>query len=142
MPDNNVATRVLVVSALEEDHDALRRVLRGPQWTMSSARGLLEAWITLHQEKIDVVLTECEFEAGMTWRDLVEEIGEMQSPPPVIVASRLADNTLWSEVLNRGGYDLLRKPFDVIETLHALTMASPAPDSQDGCVAVGVGLIR
>jgi DNA-binding NtrC family response regulator len=126
MSDTMTVTRVLVVSPFEEDHEALRRILRDPQWTVSSARSLLEAWITLHRTKIDVVVAECDFENGLSWRELLEEICEMRHPQPVIVASRQADNRLWTEILNRGGYDILRKPFDVLETLHALEMASQA----------------
>jgi FixJ family two-component response regulator len=35
----------------------------------------------------------------------------------------LADDRLWAEVLNMGGYDLLMKPFDEREVLHAASMA-------------------
>jgi len=37
------------------------------------------------------------------------------APPLLIVASRLADERLWAEVLNLGGYDVLLKPFEPAE---------------------------
>jgi hypothetical protein len=36
----------------------------------------------------------------------------LHNPPRVTVTSRLADDYLWGEVLNGGGYDLLAKPLD------------------------------
>jgi hypothetical protein len=47
----------------------------------------------------------------------------MDNPPRFIVADRLADNRLWSEVLNLGGWDLIAKPFDAKEVLHIVTVA-------------------
>ena len=45
-----------------------------------------------------------------------------------IVTSRLADDALWAEVLNVGGYDLLLKPFraeEVIRMVHAAATQIP-----------------
>jgi FixJ family two-component response regulator len=39
------------------------------------------------------------------------------------VTSRLADEHLWVEALNRGAYDLLAKPFDVAELKRVLNSA-------------------
>jgi DNA-binding response OmpR family regulator len=39
-------------------------------------------------------------------------------PRILIVTSRFADDYLWSEVLNFGGYDVLSKPFSEEEVRH------------------------
>ena len=41
----------------------------------------------------------------------------------LIVTDRLADERLWAEVLNLGGYDLLLKPFDPEEVLRVVNSA-------------------
>ena len=41
----------------------------------------------------------------------------------VLSMSRLADEALWAEVLNLGGYDLLASPFDPIEVDRVVTLA-------------------
>ena len=49
-------------------------------------------------------------------------------PPMFIVTSRLADDALWAEVLNVGGYDLLLKPFraeEVIRMVHVAATQNP-----------------
>ncbi len=46
------------------------------------------------------------------WRDVLDAASARPDPPPLIVTSRLADDHLWAEVLNLGGYDVLAQPFD------------------------------
>jgi hypothetical protein len=41
----------------------------------------------------------------------------------VIVSSRLADDNLWTEVLNRGGYNVLAKPFQAAEVFRDVSQA-------------------
>ncbi len=58
-----------------------------------------------------------------TWRDLLHETSRLQDAPNLIVTSRLADERLWADVLNAGGYDLLLMPFDSDEVVRILTQA-------------------
>jgi DNA-binding NtrC family response regulator len=56
------------------------------------------------------------------WNDILSATFEVSPAPPVIVASRHADEYLWAEVLNLGGYDVLSLPFDreeVKRVIHA-----------------------
>jgi DNA-binding response OmpR family regulator len=39
------------------------------------------------------------------------------------VTSRVADDSLWAEVLNLGAYDLLMKPFDLTEVFRVVSLA-------------------
>lgn len=58
-----------------------------------------------------------------TWKDLVEAAAAGGRRANVIVTSQLADDRLWAEVLNLGGYDVLAKPFDGCELFRALSSA-------------------
>jgi DNA-binding NtrC family response regulator len=78
----------------------------------------------LHNSSIDVVLAESEFPDGKNWRDFLEQMNRMPAPPPLIVFSPHADERLWAEVLNLGGYDLLLQPFDADETIRVLGLAA------------------
>lgn len=64
----------------------------------------------LENDPFCVVIAEAELGRG-TWRELLDRL-QGRTAPRLIVASRFADECLWSEVLNRGGYDVLAKPFD------------------------------
>ena len=117
---------VLLVSPLHEDYEALRRIFDASgecHWRIRFTRTCQEAWMALHQENVDAILTECDFPDGLGWKHLLDEIQNMGGFQPVIVVSRLADECLWAEVLNLGAYDLLMKPFDGEDTVRVLAMA-------------------
>jgi DNA-binding response OmpR family regulator len=49
------------------------------------------------------------------WRDIIDSVASRANPPSVIVTSSFADEALWAEVLNLGGFDVLAQPFDANE---------------------------
>ena len=66
-----------------------------------------------------VVICESALPDG-TWRDVLDKINTLTQPPSLIVTSRLADDYLWGEVLNLGGYNVLAKPFRESEVTHVV----------------------
>ena len=66
----------------------------------------------LQTNKASVVLCEGE---DHSWKNVLDRLAGMDGPPRLIVMSRLADERLWAEVLNLGGYDVLAKPLDCEE---------------------------
>jgi DNA-binding response OmpR family regulator len=113
---------VLVVSPFDEDHVFLNYILGHSNWEIHAARSCREALEILRQSPIPVVICESEM-AEITWKDLLAELGQLQEPPLLIVTSRLADESLWAEVLNLGGYDVLMKPFDRTEVVRTISLA-------------------
>lgn len=77
-----------------------------------------------------VVLSDGRLSDGLCWKDILHALHGMSNPPVRIVADRLADEALWVEVLNLGGYDLLTKPFNAREVLHAVTTAHHLGEGQ------------
>ena len=69
-----------------------------------------------------VVVCEREMPDG-SWKDILEIVCSLRPAPPSIVTSRLADERLWAEVLNLGGYDVLAKPLDQEELRRSLSLA-------------------
>ena len=55
------------------------------------------------------------------------------NPPRFVVSSRLADDHVWAEVLNLGGYDVLCTPFEAREVssfgAQRLGLVAPTPRS-------------
>ena len=126
MPDSQTSATVLIVSPFNEDYEALCRIFDASgecHWRIRFARTCQEAWMALHQETVDAILAECDFPDGLGWKHLLDEVQNMGGFQPVIVVSRLADECLWAEVLNLGGYDLLMKPLDGEETVRVVAMA-------------------
>lgn len=126
MPHKHANPTVLIATPFQEDYQDLCRILdASPEchWRVRFAPTCQEAWLALHREQVDAVIAECDFPDGLSWKELLEEVHNMGGFPPLIVASRVADERLWAGVLNLGVYDLLIKPFDGEETRRVLASA-------------------
>ena len=119
---HNRAGVVLSVSSLVEDHHDLQRIFEGTSWVTYKARSCREALAKIAQKQPDVVLCEASLPDG-NWKQILEELARGLNPPYLIVTSRLADEHLWAEVLNLGGYDVLAKPFDSLEIYRVVGFA-------------------
>jgi len=114
--------RVLSISATPEDHHALRSILNDPLWQITKACTCKDAIARLSRRRIPVVVCEYNLPDG-SWRDILNHMAELADPPVLIVTSRLADEHLWAEVLNLGGFDILAKPFRESEVAYAIAAA-------------------
>src|SRR5215831_8869095 len=102
---------VLFISPSAEENSTLSRILNDSAWQLSHVSGYGEAVTYLTRNRVAIVVCESELHDG-NWKDVLLDIRSYSVPPVLIVASRQADEYLWAEVLNLGGYDLLSKPFD------------------------------
>jgi CheY-like chemotaxis protein len=113
---------VLLVSPYTADHILIPRILADSNWHCRHCDNCSRAVELLERGRVGVVLCERNQTDG-SWRDVLEAAQCQPTPPSVIVCSRLADESLWSEVLHRGGYDVLVKPFDHEEVIRAVKAA-------------------
>ena len=113
---------ILSISPLKDDHDSIRAIVNHSNWICHTADDLQTAQAMLQNHDISVVISEGDLPSG-TWRDLLHYIYLLPHPPSLIVTSRLADDRLWSEVLNLTGWDVLAKPFDHTEVLRSIRSA-------------------
>src|SRR4051812_33774360 len=87
---------VLSVSANDEDHSALRRLLDHSPWTMDKARNLSEARALFTQNsEISVIVCDCDAVPG-AWIAILDDLVAIPAPPSLILTSRLADDRLWA----------------------------------------------
>lgn len=119
-PDRIVT--VLSIGRGDENHDDLGAIFSHTNWILHRADTRLEALLRLHQALIPVVVCETKLADG-TWRDVFDDLGALADPPLLLVAARQADNALWAEVLNVGGYDVLSRPFDPDEVIRTVSLA-------------------
>lgn len=115
--------KVMAVFPPGEDRTSLNRILGHSGWELQFTGTFEEMQTSLSAGPATVILSEGRLSDGHCWKDILHELQRMPDPPPLVVADRLADETLWAEVLNLGGYDLLAKPFNDKEVLHAVGMA-------------------
>ena len=113
---------MLSVCATGEDQAALNNCLGGVSVRITAASTCREALARLKYGGISVVICDADLPDG-TWRDILDYLQTAGERPELIVASRLADDYLWSEVLNLGGFDVLAKPFRAVEVRHVVETA-------------------
>jgi DNA-binding response OmpR family regulator len=115
--------RLLTVGIEDSEHDELSEFLREPECRLYRADARLDALRQLRTISPDVVICEQHLQDG-TWKDVLADLQSYSRPPMLIVCSLLADDRLWAEVLNIGGYDVLMKPFRLVEVVRVVDMAA------------------
>jgi hypothetical protein len=71
----------------------------------------------------DYTLDLAAFPLFSNWKDVLSRLASILNPPRLIVVSHRSDDELWTEVLNMGGFDLLRAPLHEMEAVHAVGWA-------------------
>lgn len=124
VPNSNAPDEIvtLLSSPHADDRQFLSKAFSHPQWKTEWARDCAESRRILERVRTGVVVCERDLPDGC-WRDILHTAQLLPNPPNVIVASRHADEYLWAEVLNLGGYDVLVKPFDTKEVLRVIGLA-------------------
>lgn len=115
---------LVAVFGQDEDRLSLERILSPCEWDVIWTRSCTEAVAAVRRTAAPIIVCDQRFPDG-EWRELWNELGKDPCPPEFILASRLADERLWAELLNLGGYNLLTKPFrpeEVIRTIHGALM--------------------
>ncbi len=112
---------LLAINLNRDDRQSLECILNPDQCTIQGARSLREA-TTLLQRHPSLILCEKDLPDG-SWKDVFREACGLDNPPPLVVVSRCADERLWAEVLNAGGYDVLLEPFERSEVRRVMGMA-------------------
>lgn len=120
--ESSGAQVTVLAVAPEPDRLALRRIFEHSRWTLLEAATVAEAADTLRRSLAMVLICEASLPDG-TWVELLNHASALPSPPPVIVTARCADDDLWSNVLNRGGYNVLGKPFSEKEVFEMVSVA-------------------
>ncbi len=121
---------VLSISHVNEDHAVLRRILYPEDWQVQVADCCEEAFRRLSCCPVSAIITNDALPDG-DWMRILRHAQAQSRPPNLIVASRLADERLWAEVLNLGGYDVLTKPFVPDEVRRVVALACPLPVRRD-----------
>jgi DNA-binding response OmpR family regulator len=117
------AVSALLVGAFESDRHLVRKIFQQAGWQLLEAQDRRQALEHLERVPVQVVVAESRT-AGWDWKHILSDLRRMAHPPQLVVTSRMADEHLWAEVLNVGGYDVLAQPLDRDEVERVLTSAS------------------
>ena len=120
-PPSHENITLLAVNLNQEDRHSLDCILDHDRWTIQGARSVREVTTALKRHP-HLILCEKDLPDG-NWKDVFRAAGGLDEPPPLVVASRHADEQLWAEVLNVGGYDVILEPFERTEVRRVMGMA-------------------
>lgn len=113
---------VLAVTSRIQAHRTLFNIFAHSDWMLYGTSSLGEARSLLEDQRISVIICDRELPDG-NWKDLLEDLSVRPHPPHLVVTCPNANDQLWAEVLNRGGYDVLAQPFDAIEVFRVVSLA-------------------
>ena len=114
---------VLAILPCDRDREAFHDILQGCSARLMLTSKLEDARRLLDSEQIEVVITERNPVDDFDWQDVLREIENRGGLHPLIVTSPLADEALWAEVLNLGGFDVLSTPFEPAEVVRVIGFA-------------------
>jgi DNA-binding NtrC family response regulator len=126
-PEAGSQIALLFITTSHEDYAELAGIIAKSsmclksQWKPETCGSVGVALGLLRNQRIPIIL--CEHTGDDSWKDLLEQTGEVPGGPYVIVTSRIADEQLWSQALNLGAYDVLSTPFNPEEVARVLSSA-------------------
>ena len=113
---------VLIVNSSPDEsgemNTLLGRIGLQPQFTSTCQKALG----LIHHHTFPVVLSSDTLPDG-DWKTLLQALEGTPEHPELIVFSRQAEESLWYEVLQLGGFDVLAAPFDEAELVRVITLA-------------------
>jgi DNA-binding response OmpR family regulator len=125
--ENTVAA--LLVGEYVNDRLLVHEVFRRSGWRLFEARDRRRAIECLERNRVHVVIAEWDV-PNWNWKKMLRDLRRLTHPPQLIVTSRTADEYLWAEVLNVGGYDVLSQPFERDEVERVIASARRHFDPQ------------
>ncbi len=118
-------TALLVMN--QERSSALVNHLARMDANILTARSCGEAARVLRDEpEVRLVLTDLVLPDG-SWFDVLNRVGDVKGDATVVVCARVADERLWTQVLEAGGFDLLVEPYQGHEVQRILEAAMTPP---------------
>ena len=116
--------RIPIVALVVSDHDReiLTCVSAHEPVDIHFAESHVDAWEAMHRLNSPVILYDRDW-PNADWRTTVQALASSPHRSCVILASRVADDYLWQELIRCGGYDLLAKPFRTDDVARALNLA-------------------
>lgn len=119
---NDHVVSALLIGDYEIDRLLLHDIFRSQGWRLFEARDRRRALECLGKHPVQVVIAESEI-PSWNWKRILSDLRRIAPTPQLVVTSRTADDYLWAEVLNVGGYDVLPQPLERDEVERVIASA-------------------
>src|SRR5579859_2664598 len=117
------AVNALFIGDSGADYLHLCSIFKMMDWQLTRVPSLRIAFRHVPFTPITHVLFEHRSVDASGWIEALGVIHALPHSPQFILTSRLGDERLWAEVLNRGGYDMLIQPYESLEVTRVVMAA-------------------
>jgi CheY-like chemotaxis protein len=117
----NSEIKVIALAASGQDRRLLSEVASDQGWQMNFADTRHEARELLNRQGSPIVLCACEMPGG-DWRETIKTVTSSPVSPYTILVSRAADEYLWNDFIQLGGFDILTTPLREADVLRAIRL--------------------
>ena len=116
-PDNFVSA--LLAGDFQEGRLLIHDAFRAMGWRLYEAEDRKQSMQCLKRRPVQVVVAKSDMK-DWSWKRVLRDVRQLPQPPQLVVVSRLADDSLWSEALHWGAYDVLAEPFQRDEVIRVV----------------------
>ena len=124
--------KILALSIFLQDRLLLERLGRLYNWELRFTNSPPEAFNWVSRSQFEIILCDRN-QPGYPWREVVDRLAKSSPRSCVLLISPINDDYLWSDVLQWGGYDVLRRPLRAEAVLNLVNAAkrfiSPVPSA-------------
>lgn len=124
----------LLVGDYQDERLRVNEIFQRSGWRLLEASDRQRALYCLDRNAVHVLIVDSDA-PKWNWKRVLRDLHRRRRPPALVVTSRLADDALWSEVLNLGGYDVLIRPLAAEEVERVIAAARRQFDRQPAGVA-------
>ena len=117
---------IVRVIALTRDADgwhALHSIAESEKWMLLWAHTAERAKELIARYRAGVVICDRDL-PNEDWRRVVSELGAIRPAVCTLLASHVADEYLWRELVQQGGFEILAKPFARDRVARAIRFAA------------------
>ena len=114
--------KILGVSMLPEDRISLEWLAKQHDWELRFVGSAREGFRLASQIHFELILCDRN-QPGHPWREVMEGLASRAPGSCVLLISPVKDDQLWSDVLQRGGYDILIRPLREKAVLRSIDAA-------------------
>jgi DNA-binding NtrC family response regulator len=115
--------KCVFLTGSDEESRIVSRLLKSAGIRILPAALLEQADLLLAATNSVVLLTDTNFLDG-TWESALEMVAKSHPRAELVLAASQADERFWIDVLERGAFDLVLKPFEAVELQRVLENAN------------------
>jgi DNA-binding NtrC family response regulator len=116
------AIRLLALTRDAEGWKPLNTIAEAENWTLFWAHNSALAREVIARYSIPIVVCDRDL-PNEDWRVVLAGFSELSPPVCTLLASQVADEYLWREIVHNKGFEILTKPFDPEKVIRTVRFA-------------------